>query len=70
VEERNRGRGRRPKGWKRGEGWLQRLTDEERGSARVGGEGGGSHPSDQDQWPKFAPSYELPTLEEKVKNVL
>jgi hypothetical protein len=59
---RRRGRGW-PKGWK---GWGAAATiGEDRGSARVGEERGGSHPSDRDQWPEHALPFELPTPAEK-----
>jgi hypothetical protein len=57
-----RGRGR-PKGWK---GWRGGCHNwEERGSARVGEEGG-SNPSDRDQRLELALPSELPTPVEKM----
>jgi hypothetical protein len=43
------------------------IGERERGSARVEEErGGGSHPSDRDQWPELALPSELPTPAEKM----
>jgi hypothetical protein len=49
-----------------GGGAAATIREKERGSARVGEERGGSHPSDQDQWPKLALPFELPTPAEKM----
>jgi hypothetical protein len=54
---------------KRGRGRLQQIGERERGSARVGEEGG-SHPPDRDQWPKLALPFELPTPAEKMPKEL
>jgi hypothetical protein len=42
---------------------------EGKGSARVGEERGGSHPSDRDQWPELALPSELPTPAEKCQKI-
>jgi hypothetical protein len=46
-------------------GGAATIREKERGSARVGEERGGSHPSDRDQWPKLALPFELSTPAEK-----
>jgi hypothetical protein len=61
------GRGLLPNGRRgRGRGRLQQIGERERGSARVGEERGGSHPPDQNQWPKLALPFELPTPAETM----
>jgi hypothetical protein len=45
------------------------IGEKERGSARVGEEREGSHPSDRDQWPKLALPFELPTPVEKCQKI-